>query len=119
MIKELVCIACPNGCALKINTETLEVSGNKCKRGIDFAKEELLAPQRCVSSLVKTTLKEYPVVSVRTSKEIPKDKIFALMELLDKIVIKEYLDSGSIVLANVFGSDVNVITTTKMSQGGK
>ena len=35
----------------------------------------------------------------------------------DKIVIKEYLDSGSIVLANVFGSDVNVITTTKMGQG--
>ena len=33
MIKELICISCPMGCHLKVDTDKLEVAGNTCKRG--------------------------------------------------------------------------------------
>ena len=30
MIKEMVCIVCPMGCHLTIDTDTLDVKGNTC-----------------------------------------------------------------------------------------
>ncbi len=113
---KMICIACPNGCHLTIDDKSYQVSGNKCPKGITFAQEELLAPKRGVSSLVKTSLPEYAVVSVRTSQEIAKSQIFDLMRLLDSVVIKDYLPLGSVVLSNVFQSGVDVITTTNMKK---
>ena len=55
-MKKLVCIVCPNSCELEI-TETesgISVSGNKCKRGVSFATDEMTAPKRTISSVVKT-----------------------------------------------------------------
>lgn len=115
---ELTCIVCPNGCQLKVTKvgSQLNVEGARCKRGESFAQTELTRPMRTVTSSVKTTVKGYPVVSVRTDGEIPKDKIFDLMSLLQKITIDKCVPIGTIVVSNVFYSGVNVITTTAMEQ---
>ena len=42
--KELVCIGCPLGCSLKVTIQddsTMEVTGNTCPRGADYARKEL------------------------------------------------------------------------------
>lgn len=117
MKKILTCIVCPNGCQLRIDDSSLEVSGNKCPRGLSFAIEELTNPQRTVSSTVKTNLMEYPVVSVRTDGAIPKSKIPGFIKLLKEIVLKDYLPIGSIIIHNIFGTDTNVITTADMHKG--
>ena len=71
---ELVCIVCPNSCRLTVTKKEgeVEVSGAKCKRGVNFAKEELTCPMRTVTSSVRTTVKGYPVVSVKTDGEVEK-----------------------------------------------
>lgn len=117
MKKILTCIVCPNGCQLSIDDTSLEVNGNKCPRGLSFAIEELTNPQRSVSSTVKTSLPEYPVVAVRTDGAISKSKITDLIKLLKEIVLKDYLPIGSIIIHNIFGTDTNVITTTDMHKG--
>ena len=40
-MKEIICIVCPNGCTLNVekNGEEITVTGNKCKRGEEFAGE--------------------------------------------------------------------------------
>lgn len=115
---EMVCIVCPNGCRLDVtqNGDEISVLGNKCKRGEAFARTELTAPTRSVTTSVASTVEGFPVVSVRTDGEIPKGKIFDLVRLLKNVVVDKPLSIGTVVLADVFGTGVNVITTTDMRQ---
>ncbi len=115
---EMVCIVCPNGCHLEVERdgEKVTVTGARCKRGENFARTELICPMRTVTSSVKTQVKGYPVVSVKTDGEIPKEKVFDLMKLLANVVVKKPLPIGSVVLKNIFDTDVNVITTTQMEK---
>ncbi|HOC80515.1 MAG TPA: DUF1667 domain-containing protein [Bacilli bacterium] len=117
MKKSLTCIVCPNGCRLEIETLSQRVSGNKCPRGITFAIDELTNPKRSITTTVHTTLLEYPVISVRTDGEIAKDKIRDLLALLKDIAITEYLPINTIIIHNVFGTNINVITTSNMQKG--
>ena len=53
-MKELICIVCPNGCHLKVDEENgYNVTGNKCERGAEYGKAELLHPMRMVTSTVR------------------------------------------------------------------
>ena len=56
-VRELICIGCPLGCPLtvKMDGENIEVSGNTCKRGDDYARKEVLSPTRIVTSTVHVT----------------------------------------------------------------
>jgi len=113
-MKEFTCTTCPNGCSLTIDEKTMIVTGNKCPRGEAFAKQELVAPKRTVCSSVKTKIKDYPVISVKTSKEIDKKLMMDLARELEKVVIDKPLPIGSIVIKNVLGTDVDIITTKDM-----
>ena len=41
--RELICIGCPLGCPLtvRLDGEQMEISGNTCKRGEDYARKEV------------------------------------------------------------------------------
>lgn len=114
----MICIVCPNGCRMDVkrNGSEITVVGNKCKRGEAFAINELTDPKRSVTTSVRTTVKGYPVVSVKTDGEIPKDKVFELMKLCAEVTIDKALPIGSVVLSNLFGVGVNLITTTDMEE---
>lgn len=112
MIHELTCIVCPNGCKLTYDDKLDEVKGNKCPRGEDFAKEEILNPKRNLTALMKTTFKNQPVVSVRLSNKISKKDIFKAMKTIDETIIDHPLNLGDIVIHNILDYvDVNVILT--------
>lgn len=113
-MKELICISCPNGCHLKVDETTMTVKGNKCPRGVVFAKQELTNPIRTITSTVRTIFPEFPVISVRTTKDISKAKIMPLMQLLNTIEINEKLAINSIVIQNVLDTGADIVTTTSM-----
>lgn len=108
-MSELICIVCPNSCHLTVDGE--KISGNKCKRGLDFAKNEITAPKRSVTTTVATAFPNFPALSVKTNGEIPKEKIFELISLLKKVKITQPLKSGDVILADVFGTGIDVIAT--------
>ena len=113
---EMVCIVCPNGCRLQVDkTENgVTVQGARCKRGENFAVTELTCPTRSVTSSVKTTVAGYPVLSVRTDGEIPKEKISEFIRKLSQFTLDKKVPIGTILIKNVCGTGVNVITTTEM-----
>ena len=46
-IKELICICCPKGCHLRVDTANdYAVTGNACPNGVAYGKEELTHPTR-------------------------------------------------------------------------
>lgn len=120
-MSKLVCIVCPNSCELEINQteDGLEVSGNKCKRGVQFARDEMTAPKRTISSVVKTAFPEFPVLPVRVSAEIPKEKIFDVMHEINRVTVRKKLRRGDVVIKDVLGLGVDVISTSDVLKNAK
>lgn len=114
MKRNFVCIICPNSCNLiaELNTnDEVMVSGNKCKRGFDFALSELTHPVRSLTTTVKTKASAMPVLPVKTDGEIPKELIFEAMKALSEITITRNLNCGEIVAYDLIGTGCNVIAT--------
>lgn len=112
---ELTCISCPLGCPLRVETDSegrvLSVSGNTCKRGEEYGKKEVTAPSRTVTSTVRLTGGTAPVVSVRTRSDIPKGKIFDVMDAVRGACIQAPVRMGDVVIENVAGTGVDLIAT--------
>lgn len=115
MKKEMICIVCPQGCHLEIDDQSLEVEGNKCKRGIAYAKKELLNPTRMLTSTVKVNSKHQRRVSVKTTDAIPKDRIFETMALLENIDLKVPVKIGTKVIENIFDTGVDIVATWSLN----
>ena len=81
---KLICITCPTGCKLEAELVDgkLTVTGNTCKKGIDFAMGEMTHPMRSLCSTVRTNDPGAPVLPVRTDREIPKEAVEEVMKLL-------------------------------------
>lgn len=108
-MKQLICITCPRGCHLEIDEETLEVKGNACPRGKEYAVNELTNPLRVITSTVKIVGAELARLPVRTDKPIAKRLMFDVMKELDKVSVSHPIKRGDIIISNILGSDVNII----------
>lgn len=114
-MRNLICITCPRGCNLSIDKkdETFVVNGNKCKKGIAFAVSELTNPTRSVTTTVRTIFEDYPVIPVRTDGEVPKDMVMQVVKSLRDIVVDKKVDMYEVIVENVLGTGVNIISTIK------
>lgn len=109
-MKELICITCPRGCHLKVD-DKMNVTGNFCPRGKIYAINELTHPVRVVTSTVKLMGSIYPRVSVKTKDPIPKDKIFEVMNEINKVTLKAPVHIGDVAIKNVLGLNIDVVVT--------
>lgn len=109
-MKKMICIVCPIGCHLEINA-THEVTGNRCKRGISYAIEEVTRPTRMVTTTVRLQSAMHPRLSVKTSKPLPKEAIFSLMAALESMVVKPPVTMHQVLLHDFEGTGVDVIAT--------
>lgn len=112
--KHLICIRCPLGCSLTAsleNGQVTSVSGNTCPRGEAYARLELTAPVRTVTSTVRVTGARMPVISVKTASDIPKGKIDEVMAAIRKISVSAPVHIGDVLLENAAGTGVSVIAT--------
>ena len=107
MKRTLTCIACPLGCTLSVELDgktVLSVEGNTCKRGIDYAVTECTSPVRTVTTTMRCNNND--LVPVKTSKPIPKDKVFDAMKIINSTVAKLPISMGQVLIDDLFGSTV-------------
>ena len=111
--RELICIQCPIGCRLTVTVDgdNVTVKGNTCPRGEEYGKKEVTAPTRTVTSTVAVDGGEIARVSVKTASDIPKEKIFDVMEEIRSVVVKAPVYSGDVIIPDAAGSGVDVIAT--------
>lgn len=117
-VRELICIGCPLGCPLtvRIEGEDVQVTGNTCNRGADYAKKEVLSPTRIVTSSVHVSGGEIEMVSVKTKEDIPKGKIFDCMEEIRKVNIPAPVSIGDVVIADCAGTGIPIIATKNVAK---
>ena len=113
-MKQLTCITCPIGCRITVDTSggKFSFSGNKCKRGAEFAQAELTSPMRSLTTTVRTSFPDTPVLPVRTRGEVPKGKITEIIRELSRVTITERIGIGEIVAANAAGTGCDIIATS-------
>ena len=113
---KMICIGCPNSCELEVKVEdgVISVSGNKCPKGKLFAENEITNPLRSISSTVKTTFVDKPVLPVRTSSDIPLTKIFEVMEKINEVTADKHLQVGDVIISNVCDTGVDIIATDNL-----
>ena len=115
MIKNLICINCPQGCHLTVDyspeTGECTVSGNRCPRGKAYAIEEMTDPRRVVTAVVHTSSNVLPFLPVRSSKGFPKALIPKLLNQLYKLTVKPPLAMGDVVLHNALDTGIDIVAT--------
>ena len=116
MTKELVCIVCPRSCRMTITSEgeELVVTGNTCKRGKEFAINEMTDPRRTVCTTVRTSFPSVPVLPVRVSGAISKNKIFDLMHEVNRITVSKQIGREEVVVPNILDLGVDLIATSNI-----
>ena len=114
-MKEFVCINCPLGCQLKVDDEDLtniKVSGNNCPRGTTYAKSEVTAPKRMVTSSVPVSGSTVKRVSVKTSSPIPKGEIFDRLKKIKTVTAIAPVAIGDVLYASI-SEGVDLVATSE------
>ena len=114
-MKEFVCIECPKGCRLTID-ENLNVTGNTCIRGKNYAINEVTCPKRIVTSTVVVNSKIVSRLPVMTENDIPKEKMFDIMKALDEVQVSVPVKCRDVIIENVCGTGVNIIATRSLDK---
>ena len=116
-MKELICICCPNGCHLKVDTENgYTVTGNKCDRGAEYGRNELLHPVRVVTSTVRTDSAFFPRLPVKTDRAVDKAKVFEVMALLENVTVKIPVFCGDVILPDILGTEASIVACRDLTE---
>lgn len=112
MKKEYICIVCPKGCHIVVDGDN--ISGYTCLRGLNYVKQESIDPRRTLTTTVKVNDKNIRVCPVKSSDTLPKDKLFASMEEINKISVNLPIKLHQVVIKNILNTGVDIITTKEI-----
>ena len=112
----VTCIRCPMGCRVAIDATDGEYvfSGNKCPNGAEFAKTEMTAPLRSLTTTIRTAFPDMPVLPVKTNGEVSKDMLTKIVWELSKLVITKRIGIGETIVANILDTGCDIIATSDM-----
>ena len=106
MTRDLTCIICPRGCAMKIELDEsgkfLSLSGNLCPRGKKYAEDECTNPMRTLTTTAKCS--DGSVVAVRSEGAIPKDKLFEAMARVNSATVSLPVSVGDVIIDDFYGT---------------
>jgi len=108
----LTCISCPKGCQVHVNhegTDVLEVRGNRCSHGADYAFSEVRDPRRVLTSTVVVRGGRLPLVPVRTRSAIPKSLLLEAMTIIKQTTVPAPVSRGDVIVSNVLDTGVDII----------
>lgn len=116
--RELTCIGCPIGCALSANIheDNIKIKGNLCKKGIEYGLSECTDPRRVITTSIKVKLDNgtTKMLSVKTSRDIPKNRIFECLNEIKKVNITGNFKIGDVVIKNILGIGVDILATSAL-----
>ncbi len=114
--RQVICTSCPRGCPLQVAilADAVRVSGQACRRGVRYAREEVTNPRRIVTTTVRVRHGSLPVVPVRSEVPIPKDRIPAALVELRGVVLSAPVEEHQVVLPSVAGTGIAVVASRSL-----
>ena len=114
---KLLCIECPEGCEI----EATEIDGKFefekeiCKRGRDYARQEIINPRRYLTTTVRLKGGNQAMLPVRTSEVIPKEKLIEAMQQIATIKIAAPIKLGDVICPNIVNTGVALVASKTVS----
>ena len=104
---------CPLGCKIKVTQtgDKVVVTGAACNNGREYALQEVTAPARIVMSVVPCRNSDIPTVTVKTSRPVPKEKIYEVMEQLSTVEVTAPVNVGDVLVKNIANLHVDILAT--------
>lgn len=111
--KDMICICCPMGCALRVTRdgENISVTGFTCKRGEAYGVQEMRCPMRTVTSSVRVNGGVRPVCSVKTAAQVPKASIGDVLAAIRDLTVSAPVHIGDVLAENIAGTGANLVAT--------
>lgn len=111
--RTMTCLTCPRGCRLSVSKRRGEVivSGHHCPKGPEYARSELTAPMRILTTTVRTTLPAHPRLPVKTDCEVPLGDIRSFMIAISSIVVGGDVRCGDVIAENLLDHGVDLVAT--------
>lgn len=118
---ELTCIVCPIGCRLTVERRadgSLEVSGNRCRRGEAYAREEFRDPRRTVTGTCAVADGDVPRLPVKSSQRVPVDEIPRFLNAMYELVVPAPVTCADVVASDVAGTGIDLVATMTVKREG-
>ena len=116
---EVTCIQCPIGCKLIVDIYKQEILGTKnagCNRGIEYAIKEIRSPIRDFFSTVKVNNGKTPMLSVRSTRPVPKNLLIACAVEMSRLTVQAPITIGSIIMKDILNSGIDIIATKSVEE---
>ena len=109
----LTCIMCPIGCEMDVERrgDEVEVTGNRCEKGPDFAREEIIDPKRNLATSLPIRGKYFRTLSVRLSDRVSRHLVRNIVKEIAQVRVAPPVKRGQVLLANIMNTGVDVIAT--------
>lgn len=120
--KKIICTNCPLGCKINLiyadadEVEVIEAQGNRCKRGLEFAKQEITDPLRVVVTSIRVEDGEIPMASVRSDKPVPLRLMEEIMDVIRQTKVSAPVKRGDIIIENILNTGANIISTRTVNR---
>lgn len=116
--QEIICVACPKGCRLEIRREDGEilVRNEGCKRGREYAINEINDPRRMVASSIRVIGGVHPLVPVYTAQPFPKGRIFELLTVLRSLQVEAPVHLKQVILPDALGTGIDVLASRDLKR---
>ncbi len=114
MKKEIICTVCPRGCHILVEGKgdsITSVEGYACKRGLEYASAEFAHPVRILTTTVKVEGTQESLLPVRSTKPIPKEKLFDCMNVIRTAVVKAPVNRYDVIIADICGTGADIVAT--------
>ena len=111
---EYVCVVCPTSCTVHAEwneKELLNIDRAQCKLAWAYVEGEIFDPRRMVSTTVSVRGGDLPMVSIKTDKPLPKDKMMELMSLVNHLETSAPIRIGDVIAADVLDTGINLVAT--------
>ena len=120
MEKSITCIVCPKSCGVIVRPagDALEVTGNECRRGAEYAENEYRHPMRAITSTVKVTGGIFPRMGVAGTKEVPREKLRDCLAEIYRLAVPAPVEEGQLLLRDVCGTGCDIVAAMSMEKSG-
>ena len=116
---KIICVSCPIGCRMTIRSKDgkiISIIGNDCPKGIKYAQEEFINPLRILPTTIKVIDGEFPLVSVKTEKAIPKRLLLKAMTEIAEIEVNAPVKIGQVIKDDLMGTGVSLVATRNIKR---
>ncbi|WP_438829680.1 DUF1667 domain-containing protein [Alkalispirochaeta alkalica] len=92
------------------------MSGNKCKLGVDYVKQEIQDPRRVLPTSLKVKNGNRPMVPVWTPEPMPKGLLLELAKDTRKIEVEAPVHVGDVLIEDWRGKGIRLVASGEVTR---